>query len=75
MNGEDCKRRCIEFNQENNYLMVGMSEEGIPWIDLTVPHENRPENLEHRLLMDTICSSVNDLLTEIFLSRENKEEK
>ena len=57
--GEPCKRRRVENGGQNFYLVVGNT-----FIDATIPHENRPENIELRRIIDTLCLDVSALLAE-----------
>lgn len=51
------KRRRIEIAGENYYLFVGDRH-----VDCTIPHENRPENIEQRVLINTLCKEISKLM-------------
>jgi hypothetical protein len=53
---DGCKRRRIEIGGENFYLVVGQN-----FVVCTVPHENRPENLQVRQIVETICETITDM--------------
>ena len=55
--GEKCKRKRIEIDGENFYLVVGKD-----FITATIPHENRPERLDLRNTVDTLCDGVSKLM-------------
>ncbi len=57
MTEEPCKRKRITINNENFYLVVGKT-----FVDCTVPHENRPENLELRNVVDTLCGEISKMM-------------
>ena len=57
LEGELCKRKVIEIKNENFYLIVGKN-----FIDATIAHENRPENLELRMIVETLCREATTLL-------------
>ena len=56
---EQCRRRRVEIGGHNFYLIVGKT-----FIDATIPHENRPENMELRQIIDTLCLEVSALMAE-----------
>ena len=58
--GEECKRKRMEINGKNFYLVVGKD-----FIEATVPHENRPESLDLRNIVDTLCTEASELLREL----------
>jgi len=51
------KRRRVEINGENYYLLLSDNH-----IDITVPFENRPENVETRVLLNTLCKEISKLM-------------
>ncbi len=57
---EECVRKKVVIAGENYYLVVGRS-----FVDVTVAHENRPENLEKRLMLQTLCDEITSVLWEI----------
>ena len=57
---EACVRKRVVISGENYYLVVGRS-----FVDVTVAHENRPENLEKRLMLQTLCDEITSVLKEI----------
>ena len=60
MNGETCLKKRIVIKEDNYYLTVGKT-----FASLTIPHENRPDNLEKRLLFDLILGEVSNLMVEL----------
>lgn len=54
MKYEECKRHVIKLrNGDNFYFMLGKD-----FIQCCPPFENRPENLETRMLLDDFCEAV-----------------
>ncbi len=53
INGEPCTRERVEINGHNVYVIVGDT-----FCDVTIAHENRPENLEFRLTMEEVCKAI-----------------
>lgn len=51
------KRRRIEIAGENYYIFVGDSH-----VDVTLPYENRPEHIEQRVLVNTLCKEISKLM-------------
>lgn len=51
------KRRRIEIAGQNYYIFVGDSH-----VDVTLPYENRPENIEQRVLVNTLCKEISKLM-------------
>lgn len=56
---DDCIRRRVEIGGQNFYLMVGKR-----FVDCTVPHENRPESLELREIVETLCREITEIMEE-----------
>lgn len=56
---DDCKRRRVEIGGQNFYLMVGKT-----FVDVTVPHENRPESLPLREIVETLCREITNIMEE-----------
>ena len=56
MEGEKAIRKRIEIDGENLYLIVWKTG-----AEATVPHENRPENLKLRIIVDKICSEITEI--------------
>ena len=57
MTEEKCTRKRIEIEGSNYYLIVGDD-----FVDVTVPHENRRENIPQRILLDTLCESISAVM-------------
>ena len=57
---EDCVRKRVVIDGENFYLVVGKT-----FVDVTVAHENRPENLKKRLMLQTLCDEITTVLKEL----------
>jgi len=53
MSGDDC----IEIDGQNYYLVVGDS-----FVDLTMPHQNRPENVKQRMTLDKLCVEISQMM-------------
>jgi len=66
MNGESCVRRRVEINGENYYLTVGRT-----FVTATVPHENRPDRENERLVVETLCAAI----SEVMESQGNEKEQ
>lgn len=57
---EDGLRRRVEIDGKNYYMFVSHTT-----IDITVPDENRDDNLKQRTILDELCLHASALLTEI----------
>ena len=57
MEEERCKRKVLVINGENFYLVVGKT-----FVDATIAHENRLENLELRMIVETLCQAATELM-------------
>ena len=51
------KRKRIELWDQNWYLTVTKTS-----VDITVPFENRPEQLDLRLTVERLCSEISKLM-------------
>jgi len=51
-------RKCVQINGENYYLFI--SPHGV---SATVPHENWPERMQERLIVETICGVIDEVLS------------
>ena len=54
--GEGLRHR-IEISGENYYILLTDNH-----LDLTLPYENRPENIEQRVLLNTLCKEISKLM-------------
>lgn len=50
---DDGKRKKVVVDDENWYLTIGKK-----FLTVTVPHENRPDRREKRLVLDVLCEHV-----------------
>lgn len=69
MSKENCdgdgKRLRVPFLGENAYLVgTRATDGGIDFIAV-VPHENRPENLRERMMVDAILKHASELTREV----------
>ena len=60
MTHDNCTRIVKQLNPGNVYFVVGDD-----WLDITVPHENRPENLDDRMRLERVCERVSELMEEL----------
>jgi hypothetical protein len=56
---EECVRKCVEINGENYYILVGKT-----FVSATVPFENRPERMEERRIVESICDAVTSVMSD-----------
>lgn len=54
------KRKRVELWGQNFYLTVTRNS-----VDITVPYENRPEQLELRLTIDKLCKEITSLMEQL----------
>ena len=54
---ENCIRKRITINDENYYLVVGTD-----FVMATVPYENRPERMNERRVVETLCDEITTAL-------------
>lgn len=54
---ETCIRKRIVINGENYYLIVGKD-----FVDVTVPQENRPDRVAERMIIDTLCAEITNIM-------------
>ena len=55
---KDCKRHSVELrNGDTMYFMMGED-----FIQCCPPFENRPENLQTRMILDDFCDAVTKIL-------------
>jgi|WetSurMetagenome_2_1015567.scaffolds.fasta_scaffold432201_3 hypothetical protein len=57
---ENCTRKRITINGENYYLVVGRN-----FVMATIPAENRPDRLNERQIVETLCSEITEIMGEI----------
>ena len=58
MSEQDCKRHVLKLrNGDNMYFMMGDD-----FIQCCPPFENRPENLETRMLLDDFCGKITEIM-------------
>lgn len=58
--GTKCIRKRLVFDDEHYYLIVGEK-----FLEIVTPHENRPENMKNRLLLNELCKTATKLLKEL----------
>lgn len=56
---EKCIRKRITINDENYYLVVGKD-----FVMATVPHQNRPDRLNERIIVERICEEISFLMVD-----------
>lgn len=54
-------RRRIEIGGENYYIVVTHGDSG-PHICATCPRENAPENTHLRAVLETVCSTITEMM-------------
>jgi hypothetical protein len=57
MNGEDVTRRLVTIDGENYYLIVGDT-----LVQATVPRENDPLIEKTRLIVESVCNAISEVL-------------
>lgn len=65
--GEKCIRKRVEIGGENFYIVVSDKR-----VDVTVPHENRDENKELRIIAETLCCQITECLGKINLAQSTQ---
>ena len=53
-------RKRVVINEENYYLTITPTS-----VDATVPYENRPDRLQERIVIDTICNVITETLESL----------
>ena len=53
IDAQDCVRKRVEIGGENFDLFLGKN-----FVQATTPYENRPENLELRRIVTTLCEAI-----------------
>lgn len=54
---QPCVRRRVEIAGENFYVIVGHD-----FVQATIPHENRPDNLQLREVVEVLCGAISDIM-------------
>ena len=54
-------RRRIEIGGENYYIIVTRGDNG-PHVCATCPRENAPERREMRAVLETVCSTITEMM-------------
>lgn len=62
------KRRRIKIDGQNYYMFVSHTT-----IDITMPEENRDDNLDQREILDQLCLHASALLKEIHDGEKEEE--
>jgi len=68
INGDPCTRERAVIGGQHVYLMVGDT-----FCDVTIAHENRPENLDFRMMMDAVCDVISRNMERRFNARSTTE--
>lgn len=55
------QRRRIEIGGENYYIVVTHGDSG-PHVCATCPRENAPENRKMRNILETVCSTITEMM-------------
>ena len=55
------QRRRIEIGGENYYIIVTRGDNG-PHVCATCPRENAPDNAKMRAVLETVCSTITEMM-------------
>lgn len=68
------QRERVTIAGENLYLLV-VIDQGVPSLTATVPHENRADRAELRLIVETLCDRANAIIARLMVPSQTNEEK
>lgn len=54
---QPCTRRRVVIGNENFYLLVGAD-----FVMATIPHENRPDNMPLREIVEKLCEVITEMM-------------
>ena len=54
---QTCVRRRVEIGGENFYVIVGKD-----FVQATIPHENRPDNMQLREVVEVLCGAITEMM-------------
>ena len=55
------QRRRIEIDGEHYYIILTW-DDGAASIDITCPRENAPDNAKMRAVLETVCSTITEMM-------------